>query len=190
MDPALLKTDYDTFVSMKKLRQATAKKLCERSIFHLLPVQQVVMAFEQSGWELDEAVTQLILSRSRRLLGTQIVEDGFKRQSRKQDLQANKRMRLSKVYKVLIERKVLGQFHGFDEVTPTPMELSMQANLPSNAYVSPLKQSVNLRGIIGHNQSPKWYSARPMDQCVVSRPRVLRDCVAAGLSRQDVLDLA
>lgn len=108
LDPALLKTDYDTFVSMKTLRQAKANKLCERSKLHLLPVQRVVMAFEQSGWELDEAVTQCILSRSRRLLGAQIVEDGFKRQSRKQGLQANRRMRLSNVYKVLFERKVLG----------------------------------------------------------------------------------
>lgn len=73
---AALKADWENFQQLSKSPVASAKKLCSRSFFHLVCNQQLIGMFEQSGWIVTTKIEDTLKERSKRVLQTQLNEDG------------------------------------------------------------------------------------------------------------------
>lgn len=85
--------------------------------------------------------------------GSQVVEDGFKRQSKATDLHCNRQSRMEKVFHVLLQREVLHVVHNYDEVQPADSLTLRSAPLPpSSFHASAANGSLPLHSIIGKKQ--------------------------------------
>ena len=64
--------------------------------------------------------------------------------------------------------------------------------LPPDAFVPPLKQSIDLKGIRGFNASPSWYSPSPQNACHIHHDLALTDYVLSNklVDRLDKLFLS
>jgi hypothetical protein len=133
--------------------------ITERSIFKTMPVQQLRAICEQERWVGTDALSNFVQDSSRGVISSQIAEDAFKRQRRKETIQANRRARMARAYHVLLQRQVAGSVHKYNEVeVDTAVDYLRRPSLPDKAF-EPCSSiaSVDLKGIIGY-RSPDWYS--------------------------------
>ena len=91
-------------------------KLCERSQFKTMAVQQMVLLLRESNWTVTPAMKALAESRVRRLLTSKLSEDSFCFGRQKETAQANKTMAIKKLYGQLLERGLGTRLHRFREV--------------------------------------------------------------------------
>lgn len=71
------KRDYQNWESI--CNQADAKDIWERSPFQLAAVRQIAEVLKANNWQWTDELLALLARRSRRIFGTQLIEDGFKR---------------------------------------------------------------------------------------------------------------
>jgi hypothetical protein len=91
-------------------------KLCDRSQFRTLAVQQVIMLLRESHWTVTPAIRALAETRARRLLTSKVSEDSFCFGRQKEKAQANKTMAVKKLYGQLLELGLATRLHRFREV--------------------------------------------------------------------------
>lgn len=72
--------DYRRYLVLCDIGTTVASRLRSRSIFELAPVRQLVCALEATAWHCTGPLFSFLSDYHARLLGTQIVEDGFRSQ--------------------------------------------------------------------------------------------------------------
>ena len=168
--PALL-LDYDNFKQMEAKAGelgGVVQSIVARSCFNLPIVKQLVQVASQAeDGVLGAAAADWVSKGHCRIIATQLIEDGNKRQRRREEQLIGKRSRESMEYIMLIRKKVLSQVHKFDEVRPHPHKLGRSLTLPKGAY-NPFGHecSVNIKPVMSLKPSPDWYSPKPENHCV------------------------
>jgi hypothetical protein len=138
-----------------------AKKIHERSQFHLRPVQQVVCAVEETDWHnVSDQFHRFLIQKHARLLSSQMTEDCFNRQKKLKYRASNRRLNLASAWNVLLERKVCSSVHHYTEppcVEPPSARLEF---LPEETFVPKLVGDTVkvLSGVTSFKQEPAWYS--------------------------------
>lgn len=155
-----LRRDESNFQWLASLGSSAARRLYDRHIFHLTCNKQLLRILETANWDLNEIVLDWIRRRSRRLVATQAVEDGFNAQRRQETTASNKTMRNATYFWALVSKKVLGVKHHFDEVQKEEASMTTGAILPPSAYQSsPSNCSLPAHKIIGTSSAVPWYTA-------------------------------
>lgn len=83
----------------------------ERSCFRTPNMKQILRLMEMLGGLTSEEALAFLERRGRRLLGTQLIEDGFKRQRRAEQKQINGLGRAVRTFGILTSRRILGKVH-------------------------------------------------------------------------------
>ena len=65
-----------------------------RSQFQLLPVEQLALAMEEAGYEMTDKVADFLLKKQQGIISSQISEDAFQRQKRRNQQHLNRRLNL------------------------------------------------------------------------------------------------
>lgn len=165
---AKLRRDEGNFQWLGSLATAAAKRVHDRHIFHLASNQQLLGVMRGANWQLTPAVLEWVRQLNRRLIATQVVEDGFNVQRRKETQASNKTMRHASYYYALVSKKVLSQKHHFDEAKKEEASLTAGAVLPPSAFQSsPADCSIQAHRHISHSSSVPWYTAGAFNHGVV-----------------------
>lgn len=170
-----------------------AGKIIDRSIFQLLPVQQDLAILDHCGWSMTPKAKQHFTQVHRRVLGSQVCEDGFKRQKASKKTGANHKGKVQRAFGALLKRHVLGGVHGYDEVKQAACAPVRAASLPPEAYKAKAGCcTLPLHKVISHEASASWYSPSADRHSVmyVCRPGPDQACPGTQFSRQPLQCLA
>ena len=133
-------------------------ELGRRSSFHLPSVQQHLVTLQQSNYKRTEEYMKWLSQDCRRLVGTQVVEDSFNRESAMVRKQVNRRSRVMRQWKKLLERGVLNKVHHYHEYMPRAPKFKSRF-LPNEAFQPHnSKCSIDLEGLASTTPSPDWYA--------------------------------
>lgn len=79
---AEFRRDYELFLQTgaNEKRRAKLSDLAKRSPFNLVCYEQLVEMCKLSSWKVSDELAAFVDASSRRILGSQLVEDGFNRQ--------------------------------------------------------------------------------------------------------------
>ena len=134
-----------------------------RSHLALTSAVQAKAILEGDGWKLTPRSREFFLQRSLRLMGTQVLEDGFK--AMKQTSKKNPTQRISDftAYHTLSEKKVLTKIHHFED-PPEQGGATMRGDTLNTSAFTFAKDNVwsELKGIRGFGE-PKWHSPKGED---------------------------
>ncbi len=131
---ALLKTDHCNYLTLQRAFPDAAAKTLKRSIFVTVAVQQAVQLVQDSKWQPSKDIKELARIRGRVVIGSQIIEDAFKRQSRACDANTNRTTQMEKMFHVILQRQVLSKVHKYDEVEASIDVLAKSAMLPKAIF--------------------------------------------------------
>jgi hypothetical protein len=165
--PALHK-DHAVFQKMEDMRgkgSEVVNQVVDRNIFHLTSVKQL-LDVTNSATCISEDASEWISRGHHRLIATQVIEDGNKRQRRREQNLTAKRSREAEEYRQLIQKRVLSDVHHFDEVKPHSHKLGSGLSLPPKAF-NPLgqKASVDCRSVESFKATTTWYSPKAENHC-------------------------
>lgn len=159
--------DYNNFMALSSNPHGFAgmKALTSRSVFHLTCVRQCVETAKAHEWTVSPALVEHVRMSQSRLLGSQIVEDGFNRQKNAVRM-ANRRGTVQRSMSSLMEAHVLDQVHHF---TPLPASSSAMPRgdcLPDSVFRAQLQSlPKELLGVMGKRASVDWYTSTPHMYC-------------------------
>lgn len=164
-----------------------AKKLYDRHVCAMVPVQQIMLALHQKGWVCDVELAEWLQNNHCRVLGNQVVEDGFSRQKRGRKAGANRRGKVQHMMAYLHTKQVLSAVHAFDEVKPCLDTPGRDEALPMEHFAGRVSDmSMPCSSTIGFGETPQWYHPGPGRHSVAFCDlQVLRQCVPGRLSELD-----
>ena len=97
-----LRRDYDAYQVLLEDHPEPMEGVRRRSTFETVPVQQVVECCRQAERQPSQALANLAIAKSRIVVGSQVIEDAFKRQTRSVDMKYNRVSRMESLFHVLI----------------------------------------------------------------------------------------
>ena len=163
----MFKIDFDNFTKLRAMNDAVAKKLVARSPFQTLPVQQIANIFIDHNWQSNNEVRSFFKKKHSRLLGTQVVEDGFQRQRRAEASTYNRKGKAITAWRTVIEKQVLEEVHAFDRPEVPDDVLPRSAMVDPEAFHATVKgQSLELHTISSTKSQAPWYSPGVENHCV------------------------
>lgn len=86
------KQDAQNYEKMLESRAPYVKKTAERSVFRSIPVQQCWGVFQESGWAITGKLADWLRRKHYRMIGSQVIEDGFCREHLAEKTGRNSRM--------------------------------------------------------------------------------------------------
>lgn len=162
-----LRTDCANFQWLKEQDSPHAKRVADRSIFHLGPVRQLVACMESTAFEVTEGIKALVRKKQSRFLGSQLIEDGFQRLRRCEDDTYNKHGRASSAFKGLIQKEVVNKVHHYAAPASKGDIFDRNTAFPKAAFASSVKDaSLPLEQIEGSSPNPPWYSPGADNHCM------------------------
>lgn len=154
----MLKHDYELWLWAQSFGDnGLMQKLVERSSFSVPCVQQIVLICQSAGWRWTSSIGEWAAVRFRRFRGTMLIEDGFKRQRRRESRGQSRQGRVERSWAVLVEKKVLSSVHAYTEVSGDQINLERDAQLPSDAFHYSVDSSLPFSKVIGYGKAD-WYS--------------------------------
>ena len=138
---------------------AGAKSIYDRSPFHLPPVQQLVQIAILSSWVLTEEFKTWVVARFRRILQSQIAEDGFQREKVAARKQLNRTGREHLAYNTLIKSDLAEVVHKYKNPIPLSDTIGRNAQLDTTLF-RPVSSnlSVKPKGLVSYTQKTSWHS--------------------------------
>lgn len=181
-----LKFDYEDFQWLTQLRSASAERISNRSAFRTMPCIQLVEMLRLSGWQNTLMLKEHIADMSSKLLGTQIVEDGFNRTKTPAKDSPNGTISNERIMQNLLEKRVLEGLHRYRRPDETAVDIPRTGRLPEQAFHPKVATAwPKLKDIYGYQQACSWYSPKPeayQDHFAdLSLVRHLRQCNREGL---------
>ena len=162
-----LKRQHDLWTKLTDSTCAEAQKVVKRSSFNNINVQQLVSLLDGTGWVLNDTLEAWMRRRHSRCLATQVVEDAFKRQRRREAVGQSRAGGLLRTWGILMEKEVLGSVHHYKEISGSQVNLPRAASLDANCFKpNPAASKLPLSKVIGFNATPGWYSPSPEESCV------------------------
>lgn len=158
--------DYDNYQYIKGLTTPGIAEKKKRSIFELMSVEHLVRCLAEERYEATQKFDDMLKLRFNRLMGTQVLEDGFNRQRRKEELSKNKQGRPQMMMQKLISTSILSGVHHFAEATVDERVIQRGTKLGSDVFHPSGKVWERLREVIGYNRNSTWWSSTPDNQAV------------------------
>lgn len=180
---ARLKADFVAFQALKGLGHSWSESIVKRSVFQTPAVMQVVSVLRSESWQCTKAVIDLIDCRTRRIVCSQVTEDGIQRAKRGIEVSKNCVSNSATIWGRLVDRKVLGEVHKFTEVdrsSEAAVRCSALSDDLHEASLAEANKRYNLKGILEGGQSPAWWSP----QAVMLPLPVVDLAVGESLRRQ------
>lgn len=164
------RSDAQRFDHLAARHQARdpARSIYERSIFHLVAVQQVRRALELSDWQSTPALKSFLESRFRCLLQSQVVEDGFNTCRRLETKNLNHSATPTAMYAALTRERIVASRHKFEEVSPQPGDKpsGRGASVPKDMFCAQSDKTFpQLAQVTGTKQSPSWHTSSAPNAC-------------------------
>lgn len=161
-----LRTDYNAWQEFKAMNSGIAADMYARSIFELTTVQQTVQAMVANDWVISESTSEMFRMKCSRLVGTQLIEDGFREQRRKEQVGQHKQGRPQALMQTLIQNRVINERHSFREACCDERLLLRGAAMPQTVF-HPQKQGwTRLKEIVSYDRSGPWWSTSPEGHCM------------------------
>lgn len=133
--------------------------LLARHIFHLKPVQQLVQALEAREWVLDSSILLWLSRFHRRLIGSQIAEDGLRECRQVESNALSKRAPAKTLYYRLAQSRVIDERHRFTAPRTLGRRPCRDAHMPDDAFrASSRSSSMSFGEIKGASAKTPWYS--------------------------------
>lgn len=107
--------DLANFRRLEEMGSSQARRMVARSLFQTTIVKQYAAVFESVNFVLTLALVAWLGRKHRRLVGTQLIEDGFNRERRAEQSSTSGAIGCDRIWHTLVKRKVLGEVHRFDE---------------------------------------------------------------------------
>ena len=184
-----LKKDFDNFQRLLAEKEARGSdalaQMCERSLFHVPSVQQLVAICQKEGWVWNQRMEKWADSRWSKILQSQLAEDGFNCAKQGARCQLTRTGREHLAYRDLIEGKTISQQHKFFDIQHGTSALPHgDSCLPRQAF-RPVYKSLSVEtggplGLVSFSQKTKWWST--------SVPRLMQpvaDLVASELLKSE-----
>lgn len=156
----LFHTDYKNFLILQENPEGHSgfEHIANRSLFNLVIYEQLVEICKQNDWTVTPAVRQWVRNHNKRIIATQVVEDGFNRQKSCHKYK-NRRARVETAMETVLEKEVLGKVHHFVELDPSRAAPHRNNTLPDETWCANHKTcSMQFPGLVGFEQQVKWYS--------------------------------
>lgn len=137
---------------------AMVEELSRRSVFRLPSVQQLFLALGERGFQVTGDFREWLQRDVSRFLGTQLIEDSFQRETKMVSNQMNRRSRVMRQWRRLLERAVLSRVHHYAECPPSAPAFR-SSFLPSAAFTPSQKSlSIDVDGLVSTSSATSWYS--------------------------------
>lgn len=137
-------------------------------------MKQILRLMGMPGGLTSEEALAFLERRGRRLLGTQLIEDGFKRQRRAEQNQINRLGRAARTFGILTSRRILGKVHQFDEIEVSQLNLEEGEVLSATAYKgNPKSAELPFSSVISTRPGTDWYSPSSSDECQIHADHAL-----------------
>ena len=154
------KEDYLLFQRLKENPDDLAmfSKLAGRSMFQLVCYEQLAELLCQANWNLTPEVKGFVEQASKRIISSQLAEDGFNRQKNAPKYQ-NRRGNRETAFDTLLQTRVLGEVHRYDEIRHDDAELQRDKVIADQAFAPDRAScSFDFSGISSPAPTPTWYS--------------------------------
>ena len=154
-----LKADFDSYNQCK----AEAPNFFGRkkmSVFETRSAQQVVKIMEAEDWKDTNATQEWAHRKYSSMIQTQIIEDGFQRERKKENTSAAKSFNEHTAWHTLIKKKVLAKVHKFKNFPLPFLRRGVKKKVKQTLYrPSPRNASCALRDIqTGSTQGAAWWT--------------------------------
>jgi hypothetical protein len=173
--------ELDRLCSTKRTGWAQRSRI--RSQFRLVCVQQVVMWLALEGWLLSPSFLEFTRDRFRGVYQSKVVEDIIQRLRALQRRGAADFHSTWRVFAEILSRNVVGTVHRWERLSWFHVDTGdarlggaeseclrnvKEKELPDETYRPSMKeQSMDLRGIMGENRTPSWYSTTALGEAAV-----------------------
>lgn len=159
------------------------QQIIRRSVFNLACNTQLAVALRSTNFQLTDAFRELVATRSRGIISTQLIEDEFKVQKTDGQIKGSKAYRKPEIgMSSIISRKVVEERHHYKAVNFEVSSSFMGQRLPRDAFeVDRQSLSMDLRPIASTSQSPPWWSPSATNAGTpIADLYMLRDCAEKG----------
>ena len=137
---------------------AAAKRLLKRAPLELMPAQQLLKMLQQSDFVPTDSIIDFCRSRSRRLLGTQLIEDAFNRCKNLASNATNADTTGPRLWEHLIQGDVASEVHKYDQLRDSADVCPRSQGLSLSAFAALERDGwTALRSVHGFNATPEWY---------------------------------
>lgn len=159
----LLRKDYEGFVEVSALRSPGARRVVARSSFGFGVVMQLVDALRESQWQMNDGIAAFLRRFHKRALATQAAEDGFRALRQCEKAYPTKKPPPMTMFASLVNERVLGQRHHYDEVTAAVGFAKRNSSLPKTAFHAPRSgpRDKKFGSVVGYTSGTKWHSTSP-----------------------------
>lgn len=157
-----LQRDFANFEILTQAPQVgLVAELVKRHAFQTVPAQQVHQAVQQAGGGLSAPLRAWLEVDGKRFWGTQLIEDSFKRESRRVQVKSNTVSSHNTQFNTLLQKKVISSVHKYREPTGDGI-VARGLSLPQESfYAWKNKASMhNMSSIVGTKKAPEWYTSQ------------------------------
>lgn len=166
------KADYDVFVAMSKQKSSVLKQMTSRSLFHLVCVQQFVELCKQEAWKITARIKEFSIKVNKRLMQSQISEDGVNRSRSAESRGRTKKMSDLRAWATLVTSSLLEEVHKYKDLDwKTETTLPGSTTLPAqlwHATQNGASMPADIKKIIGSSARSHWYSPSAANSCQVA----------------------
>lgn len=144
---------------------SVASKLRARSPFETVPVQQIVSSLKASGWEPSQWLRAQLEQRSRRIVGSQIVEHLVHHSKAAASAAPNNVISDLRSWEAPLARSVVDKIHRYSRPESSSVQLPQERG-SSQRYGNVSATWDRLAGVKGPSSTTKWWSPSAANSCV------------------------
>lgn len=159
------RVEYNSFQKGQSLAGSVAglEPIARRSQFTHPSVLQIIEMLRMDNWTVTSETRSFLQKAHMRLLGSQVVEDGFNIMKNSKPYQ-NRRGCIEEIMRSTIEKQPLSKKHRFSEIEPACAGVGRDLRLPLEAFRPRLHDMPKeFLPIMSLSQKSSWPSLRPED---------------------------
>ena len=168
------------------------REINKRSIFQQAAVQQLVAIAEHESWEKTDRMSSFIDNKFRKVIQTQINEDGIRVMKEDAKKQRTHNGREVRAFHSLLKSDLVNGVHDYDIVQPQTEKVDTVQLTPltkQNFSVVEKDVKLELPHLVSFRQEAPWFSTTPIRHCVQYADLVLRSHVVNEDAFDDVVNL-
>lgn len=126
-----------------------------------------IEVFEKAAaeqWELTQSLVEVAVKPFQGICASKLSEDAFQRQRRAESKSTAEKVSDLRLWTTLIERRVLSQVHGFDEVAyeAEALRRGMGSTEPANFHIPTKQGCEQFSDLKSYQSKAEWYSPQPL----------------------------
>ena len=170
------------------------QNLAHRSVFNTVAVQQLVEACKESGWVYTDDLRDLMVTRTKSLLGTQLVEDLNNVEKNDRPLSGKGKAgtqhyrRPETCFGAALQREVVNRVHRFSPVQLVEPVVRKTGKLQPEVFTGKPQGSLPFSCVESTRQKADYYSPSVANSCVPAADHFLLEALHAQGALADARD--